>query len=42
MSQFESNNSNGLGKQPAVNTSEFTDVEIVCIDCGEKFIWTGG
>lgn len=42
MSQFESNNSNGHGKHPVTMTSEFQDTTIVCIDCGQDFIWTGG
>lgn len=30
---------------PATQTSsesEFNDVEIVCVDCGKKFVWTSG
>lgn len=45
MSQFESNNSNGLGKQIVTantNTDEFQDTGINCIDCGNEFIWTAG
>lgn len=42
MSQFESNNSNGFGKQSVSTTDEFQDTNIVCIDCGQDFIWSGG
>lgn len=42
MPQFESNNSNGFEKQSVSTTDEFQDVSIVCIDCGQDFIWTGG
>jgi CxxC-x17-CxxC domain-containing protein len=43
MSQFEyNNNTNGNGKHPVNTTDEFQDTNIVCIDCGEDFIWTGG
>ena len=42
MSQFESHKINGLGEQTVVNTEELPDVGIICIDCGQEFIWTSG
>lgn len=43
MSQFESNKTNGFVKQTATTTSEeLQDTIIVCIDCGQDFIWSGG
>jgi CxxC-x17-CxxC domain-containing protein len=42
MSQFESHNTNGLGKLNATGTDEFPAVSITCIDCGEEFTWTSG
>lgn len=43
MSQFEyNNNTNGNGKHTVNTTDEFQDTSIVCIDCGQDFIWTGG
>jgi len=29
-------------KSPLEENSEFSDVSIVCIDCGSDFIWTSG
>lgn len=29
-------------KSPLEESSEFSDVSIVCIDCGSDFIWTSG
>lgn len=43
MSQFESNNSNGFVKQQSGTAAdELPDTSIVCIDCGQDFIWSGG
>ena len=42
MSQFESNNANGFGKQTATNNDNLPDLGINCIDCGQEFIWTSG
>lgn len=42
MSQFEHDNSNGFVKVIAGKVEEFQDVTIVCIDCGQDFIWSGG
>jgi CxxC-x17-CxxC domain-containing protein len=42
MSQFESLNTNGLGKPTVANNDELPDVGIICIDCGQEFIWTSG
>jgi CxxC-x17-CxxC domain-containing protein len=40
MSQFELNKTNGHVPNSAVE--EFDDSMIVCIDCGEEFVWSGG
>lgn len=42
MSQFEHDNSNGFVKVIAGKVEEFQDTAIVCIDCGQDFIWSGG
>jgi CxxC-x17-CxxC domain-containing protein len=43
MSQFESNNANGFVKPPTTTeTNDLPDVGIICIDCGQEFIWTSG
>jgi CxxC-x17-CxxC domain-containing protein len=42
MSQFSSNGSNAFEHPASAASSEFEDTEIDCIDCGQKFIWTGG
>jgi CxxC-x17-CxxC domain-containing protein len=42
MSQFESHNTNGFVKQTTGETKELPDVGILCIDCGQEFIWTSG
>lgn len=42
MPQFESNNSNGFAKPATDASAEIPDVSIICIDCGQDFIWTGG
>lgn len=42
MSQFEPYNTNGLGKQPVKSADDLSDTSIICIDCGQDFIWTGG
>lgn len=42
MSQFERDNTNGFVKVIASKVEEFQDVSIVCIDCGQDFIWSGG
>lgn len=42
MSQFESNNSNGIAKPAVTEPNDLQDTGIICIDCGQEFIWTSG
>lgn len=42
MSQFESRSTNNYEKQIVSSADEFSDVIIVCIDCGQDFIWSAG
>ena len=42
MSQFELKNTNGFAQQTDGDSNEFPDKGILCIDCGQEFIWTCG
>jgi hypothetical protein len=42
MSQFGANGQKAFEQPVSKAESDFTDKEIDCIDCGQRFIWTSG
>lgn len=42
MSEPKSNNLNEFNQKTFAAKIEFEDTEIICVDCGKNFVWTGG